>query len=86
MVGDLAAISKGDFSTPRFGGLGGSGMGPFDSAPMGSYWLPIDTYGLSLTVSACSSDPDTMTNTALEAIASSSGKSGKIKTTCSMGS
>ena len=56
------------------------GVGRF----MGSYWLPIDTYGLSLTVlsyvagsksvSVRPSDPDTMTNTALKAIDSSSGK------------
>ena len=62
-------------------------MVPFDTPPMGSYLLPIDTYGLSHTVfelfgwlqkrfrpSARPSDQDTMTNTALEAIASSSGK------------
>ena len=57
---------------------------------MYSYQLPIDTYGLSVTVfelfswlqtrfspsPARPSDPDTMRNTALEAIASSSGKYG----------
>ena len=39
---------------PRFVGLGGTTRGsmtdPFGSQPMGSYLLPIDTYGLSLTV------------------------------------
>ena len=62
-------------------------MGAFGSPPMGSYLLPIDIYGLSVTVSelfswlqkrvrppVCPSDPDTMTNAGLEAIASSSGK------------
>ena len=57
-------------------------MGPLDSPPTGSYLLPIDTYGLSLTVFELFSwlqrrfrpTPDTMTSTAVEAIASSSGK------------
>ena len=57
---------------------------PFYSPPMGSYQLPVDTYGLSLTVgsylagsksdSVHPSDGDTMTIIALEAIASSSDK------------
>ena len=55
---------------------------------MYSYKLPTDTYGLSLTVFELFSwlqkrfrpaDPDTMTNTALEAIASSSGKNNQLK-------
>ena len=63
-------------------------MGAFDSPPTGSYWLPIDMCGLSLTVfelffscfrktfpSVRPSEPDTiMTITAREAIAWSSGK------------
>ena len=63
-------------------------MGPFDSPPTGSYQLPVDAYGLSLTVfvlfrwlqkrfarpSARPTDPDTMTHTALESTPSSSGK------------
>ena len=56
-------------------------MGSLGSPPMGSYQLPIDThtYGLSLVVIQLAkkhfrlSDPDTMTNTDLEAIALSSG-------------
>ena len=63
-------------------------MGPFDSTPIVSCQLPVDTYGLSLTIlsylagsrnvsshqpAVGPSDPDTMTNTALEAIVSSSG-------------
>ena len=64
-----------------------SGKDSFDSPHMGSYWLPIDTYGLSLTVLELYSwlqmrfrpparppDPDTMTSTTLEAAASSGGK------------
>ena len=64
----------------------GSGLDPFDISSMGSCLLPIDTYGLSLTVSelfclprnrfrppARPSDPDKVTNTAQEAAASSSG-------------
>ena len=33
-----------DFTTTRFGELGGveSGMGQFDNSPMGSYLLPLD--------------------------------------------
>ena len=59
-------------------------MGLFDSPPIGSYQLPIDTYGLYFTffelftwlqkrfrpsVRPC--DPATMTNTALEATSNS---------------
>ena len=63
---------------PSVWGTWGSGMGPFDAPPMGSYWLPIDTYGLTLNVFAFSwlqkrfrqsvrpSDPDAMTNAALD--------------------
>ena len=67
--------------TPLWGleGRGGSGIGPFDSLCVVSYWLHIDIYsGLSLTVlklfSICTSpsDQNTMTNTALESIAWSS--------------
>ena len=46
----MVAIFKGDFSDPRLGDVGGRGIGPFDSPPIGSYELPIETYGLSLTV------------------------------------
>ena len=87
----MAAISKGDFSIPRFGGLGGrTGSGWANSiarpwVPIGSplthmvYLLPFLSYlACSKSVSACPSarpsDPDTTTNAALEAIASSSGK------------
>ena len=64
-------------------------MNSFGSSPTYSYSLPIHTYGLSLTVlsylagsksvsagplSARMRPTDTMTNSALEAIASSSGK------------
>ena len=28
----------------------GVGVGPFDSPPIGTYYFPIDTHGLSLTV------------------------------------
>ena len=78
MVADLRAICLG------YVGIGMSAVG---SPPMYSYSLPIYTYGLSLTVFELFSwldkrfrppvrpfDPDTMNNTALEAIASSSGK------------
>ena len=44
---------KGGHFYPRFRGIGGrtgSGIGPFDNPLMGSYYLPIDIYGLSLTV------------------------------------
>ena len=36
------------FATPPFGSTWESRMGSFDSPPMGSYWLPVDSYGLSL--------------------------------------
>ena len=58
-------------------------MGPFYSPPMGSCQLPIITYGPPLTVlviqlapkaSGGPSNPDTMTSTTLDAIASSGGK------------
>ena len=76
--------------------------GPFDSPPMDSYLLPINTCGLSLTVFLellsptvvfCyvagsksistrplvrPSDPNTMTNTAVEANASSSGNNDEL--------
>ena len=51
------------FEPPRVWGVmgrGGSGMNPFDSPPMGSYWLPIDTC-VSVRPSVRPSDPDTMT-------------------------
>ena len=64
-----------------------SGMGPFDSPSTGSYLLPIDTCGLSLTMfelfgwiqkrfrpSVRPSDGNTMTNAVLAPTASSSGK------------
>ena len=71
------------------------GIGPFDSPPVGSYWLPFDTLPsrslltiLKLFSSGSKSvsarppahpfDWDTMTTTALEAIASSSGKNWRI--------
>ena len=44
---------KGVLSTPVLGVHGarrGSGLGPLDSPPVDSYYLPIDSYGLSLTV------------------------------------
>ena len=70
---------KGGLFDPGFGGYAdmGSGIGPFSSPPMGSYLLHIDIYGLSLTVIELFSwlqehlrppDPDTMKNSALEAI------------------
>ena len=44
----------GTFRPSRVWGSGrvlvGSGMGPLDNPPMGSYWFPVDTYGLYLTV------------------------------------
>ena len=47
-------------------------MGSFGSPPMGSCSLPIDTYGVALTVlevpSVRSSDPDLMANSDLEAM------------------
>ena len=50
----LAAIWKGDFRPPVWGITGqwgeGLGMSQFDSPPIGSYELPNDPYGLSLTV------------------------------------
>ena len=67
----------------------GVGDDPFDSPPVCSYKLPIGIYGPFLTVfellswlqkrfrpSVHSSDLDAMTNTALEATASSSSKNG----------
>ena len=69
-------------------GVMGDVMGPFDSPPMGSYYLTIDTHGLSLTVFELfnfpqrrfrPSDPPSMTITALEAIASSSGNNGRCR-------
>ena len=68
-------------------------MGPFHSPPMGSYLLPIDIYGLTVfeffswlqkrfRPFARPSDPYTMTNTALVAIASSSGKNFIIMKHC----
>ena len=87
MVADLVAISKGDFSTPKFGGLWGhGGQGRVHSiarpwVPIGSplphmvYLLPFTSYlAGSKSVSVLPSDPDTMTNTTLEAFALSSGK------------
>ena len=75
---------------PPFWMLGqmlGSGMGPFNSPLMISYQLSIDTYCLPFTVlkwfswlqkrfclPTHSSEPDTLTVTAQEAIVSSSGK------------
>ena len=52
-------------------------MGAFDSPPVGSCWVSIDTYGLPLTVfelfswfqKRFPSDPDTMTNTAVKKLA-----------------
>ena len=65
------------------------GIGPFDSLLIGSYSLPIDTSGLSCTiflrylagfksVSINPSNPYTMTVTALEDMASSSGSNYEI--------
>ena len=54
-------------------------MGPFDSPPMGSYYLHSDAHGLSLSAFELFSwlqkrfrppDPDTLTITALESVAS----------------
>ena len=72
-------------------GYVGIGMNSFGSPPLNSYSLPIDTYGLYQTVlklfswlqkcfrpSVCPSDTDMMTNTAIEAIASSSGNKSEI--------
>ena len=87
MVADLAVISKGDFSTPRFGGLGDAGgrgwahsiahpLLPI-SFPLTHmvYLLPLFSYLAGFKgVSVRPSDPDTMTNTGLEVIASVSGK------------
>ena len=86
----FAAIWKGNFSTSPSLGLGETWKAwnsPFDSSLIVSYLLPIDTYGLALTVlelfswhqerlrlSIRLSDPVAMTNTTSEAIASSSGK------------
>ena len=42
---------KGDFLNLKLWGMEGPGeseIGPFDSSPMGSYWLPTDTYLLPL--------------------------------------
>ena len=39
-----------DMQLLGLGYVGRPGMGLFGSPPMGSYLLPIDTYGLSLTV------------------------------------
>ena len=82
----MCSICGRRFATPRFGVRGESGMGLFDSPPMGSYQLHIGTYGLSRTIfqlfsrlqnrfhqPVFLSNPDTMTNTALEATTSSSG-------------
>ena len=65
----LAAIWKRDFLTPPpvwgFMGTWGSGIGPFDSPLMASYYLPIELAPPA---------PDTMTHAAWEATTSSSGK------------
>ena len=47
-----AELKGGLFDPPGLGvwGRAGSEIGLFDSPPIGSYWLPIDTYGLPLTV------------------------------------
>ena len=81
MVADLRLLGLG------YEGVGDELIWSFGSPPMGSYQLPVDTYYLSLTVlelfrwlqkrlgpSIRLSDPDMMTNTALEATVSSSGK------------
>ena len=74
------------FTTPLFG-VRGDRMSSFGGPPMYSYELTIDTYGLFVTVFevfswlqkrfrpfARPSDPDTITDTALEATPSSGGK------------
>ena len=83
----MAAISTGDLSTTRFrefGGTWGRGWAHSIARP----WIAISsplTHGLSLIVfsylagSKSVSAPDTMTNTGLEAIASSSGKKRVLK-------
>ena len=38
------------FATPPVWGMWETGMGSFDSLPMGSYQLAIDTHGLALTI------------------------------------
>ena len=79
----LAEIWMGGLFDPRFGDYRerrGSRINLFDSSPADSYKRPIATYGLSLVVLVLVSwlqsvfDLDTMTNVALEANASSSGK------------
>ena len=59
------------------------GMGQFDGPPVSSYYLPIETYGISLIAFELlswlqkrfrPSEPETMTNTTSDAAASSSGK------------
>ena len=72
----MCSIRGREFATPRFGVRVGSGMGPFDSPPMGSYYVHIDTSvyrfdtgskSVSGCLPVCPFDPDTMTNTTLEA-------------------
>ena len=51
-VGRNLKFEKGTFRPPQPVGLGLGGyvVGPFGSLPMGSYLLPIVTFGLSLAV------------------------------------
>ena len=78
----MCSICLRRFASPLFGVRFGSMMVPIDSLPMSSYSLPIDTHLTVLELfswlqnrfssSVCPSGPDAMTNTALEATASSS--------------